>query len=408
MKILYFHQHFSTPLGSTAIRSYQMAQKLIARGHEVTMICGSYAGGDTGLKGPFKNNKRIGVVDGIKVIELKLHYSNDDGFIRRTLVFLAFAAQSIFLALRNDYDLLFATSTPLTAGIPGIFSTWMRHKPFVFEVRDLWPELPKEMGVIKNPVILGLMNVLEWTTYKSAAALIALAPGIADGICKRGISRGKVTIIPNGCDLKIFGNKDIEPWRPKGVSKDDFIAVFTGTHGIANGLDAVLDAAAELKKRGNNHIKIILIGQGKLKSALVKRAQKENLTNVIFLNPVDKGKLAGLLAASDLGMQILANVPAFYYGTSPNKFFDYIAAGLPVLNNYPGWIANLIEEHRCGFVVEPDNPTAFADALEGAARNKEQLKKMGNAARKLAEDKFDRDMLSDQFVDWLENHSRVC
>jgi len=408
MKVLYFHQHFSTPLGSTAIRSYQMAQKLIARGHEVTLVCGSYAGGDTGLQGPFVKKKRRGRVNGINVIELSLQYSNNDNFIKRSFTFLTFSLRSIIFALAEDYDLVFATSTPLTAGIPGIFAKWIRNKPFIFEVRDLWPELPKEMGVITNPLVLGLMSALEWITYKSAKALIALAPGIAEGICRRGIPPEKVATIPNGCDLDIFGNKNIQPWRPKGVLPQDIMAIFTGTHGIANGLDAVLNAAAELKKRKNNFIKFVLIGQGKLKPTLMERAQREDLTNIIFLDPVNKTKLAGLLAASDIGMQILANVPAFYYGTSPNKFFDYIAAGLPVLNNYPGWLADLIKEHKCGFVVEPDNPIAFANALEYAHEHRDILKRMGKAARKLAETKFDRDKLSDQFVHWLEYHCKKC
>src|SRR5690606_6162994 len=131
-------------------------------------------------------------------------------------------------------------------------------------------------------------------------------------------------------------------------------------HGIANGLNAVLDAAAELKRRGRDDIRLVLVGQGKLKPALQARAQREKLHNVVFCDPVEKPRLAGLLAAADLGMQVLANVPAFYNGTSPNKFFDYVASGLPVLINYPGWLADIITEVDCGYVVPPDDPAAFA------------------------------------------------
>ena len=400
MKVIYFHQHFSTPKGSAGIRSYEMARRLLARGHQVTMVCGSYGGGETGLAQPFENGSRRGTVDGIDIIEFDLAYSNVDGFLKRGMTFVKFALRSIGLAFSEKYDVLFATTTPLTAGIPGIVARWLRGKPFVFEVRDLWPELPRAMGVIRNPLVLRAMGVLEWASYRSAHRLVGLSPGIVDGIAHRGVSRDLITSVPNGCDLGIFA-AEVEAWRPAQVRPTDLMAVFAGTHGMANGLDAVLDAAAELKRRGRDDIKLLLIGQGKLKAGLQARAAREGLDNVVFHDPVNKTKLAGLMAATDLGLQVLANVPAFYYGTSPNKFFDYIAAGLPVLNNYPGWLAEMITEQRCGFAVTPDSPTAFADALEQAAADRTALKAMGQRGRSLAEAQFDRTKLADLWVDWV-------
>lgn len=387
------------------IRSYEIAQRLIARGHQVTMVCGSYGGGETGLEQPFVKGKRRGTVDGIDIIEFDLAYSNNDDFLKRVFTFAKFSLRSIGLVFSEKYDLLFATTTPLTAGIPGIFARWLRRKPFVFEVRDLWPELPKAMGVITNPVVLGAMSLLEWASYRSAHRCIGLSPGIVEGIAARGVAKKRIELVPNGCDLTIFAAEQT-PWRPESVKPDDLMAVFTGTHGMANGLDAVLDAASELKKRNRTDIKLVLVGQGKLKPQLVERAKQEELANVIFQAPVSKSRLAGLMASADLGLQILANVPAFYYGTSPNKFFDYIAAGLPVLNNYPGWLAGMIKEHGCGFAIEPEHPQAFADALEQAANNREQLVEMGINGRRLAEKEFDRAKLSNRFVDWLEGAAK--
>lgn len=400
MKLLYFHQHFSTPKGSAGIRSYAMAQALIKNGHQVTMVCGSFGGGQTGLTEPFSKGVRRGVVDDINIIEFELPYSNSMSFLQRVKVFLSFATKSIKVALTEQYDVVFATTTPLTAGIPGIAAKWLKRKPFVFEVRDLWPELPKAMGVITNPVILFLMSVLEWVSYRSADRLIGLSPGIVQGITKRGVTSEKVTLIPNGCDLNIFAGEH-QAWRPSQVSESDLMAIFTGTHGYANGLDAVIDAALELKQRQRDDIKIVLIGDGVLKEKLIARASENELSNVVFHDPVNKEKLAGLMASADLGLQLLANVPAFYYGTSPNKFFDYIAAGLPVLNNYPGWLAEMIEEKQCGFAVPPESPKLLANALEQAADNREELKNMGVRAQELAREKFDRDMLSQQFSDWV-------
>lgn len=407
VKVLYFHQHFVTPKGAGAIRSYAMARKLTERGHSVTMVCGSAQGGTTGLTGEFIKGQRRGLVDGIDVLELNLGYSNSDGFAKRIKTFLGFAFRSVKVAMTEKYDLVFATTTPLTAGIPGIMARWLRGKPFVFEVRDLWPELPKAMGVIRNPVLLWAMGVLEWASYRSAHRVVGLSPGIVEGIRKRGVSADRITIIPNGCDLDIFATDVVEPWRPEEVADTDLMAIFAGTHGMANGLDTVMDTAAELKRRGRSDIKLLLIGNGKLKPTLQERAGREGLDNVIFHDPVIKTRLAGLMQSTDVGMQILANVPAFYYGTSPNKFFDYIAAGLPVLNNYPGWLAGMIEKEQCGYAVPPADPSAFADALESAAANREMLKVMGANSRALAEREFDRDKLSDHWVEWLEGTLRM-
>jgi glycosyltransferase involved in cell wall biosynthesis len=402
MKILYLCQHFSTPAGSIGQRPFEMARRLLLSGHQVTLICGSYAGANTGLEHlPFKKGMRRGNVCDIDLIEFDLKYSNHDNFLTRSLTFLKFVLRSTKYALRMSYDLVFATSTPLTIAIPAILARWLRRKPFVFEVRDLWPELPKAMGVITNPCILYGLGILEYLGYHSANYVIGLSPGMVAGIAKRGIPSDRIKLISNGCDLALF--EDVSPsMRPEGVNEKDLMVIYTGTHGLANGLDAILDAALELKKRGINHIKLILIGQGKLKAQLQSRAAQEALDSIIFLAPLPKKQLANLMASADLGLQILADIPEFYNGTSPNKFFDYIAAGLPVLNNYPGWLAEKITEYNCGFVVPPKNPAAFVDALERASSEPLVLKEMGQRAKQLAKQEFDRNLLSKQWVEVLE------
>jgi len=336
MRILYFHQHFTIPSGSGGTRSYEMARHAVARGHQVTMVCGGNV--RSGLDLPeISSGLRRGEIDGIEVYQFMLPYSNQMSLVRRAGVFLKFALHSTRLALRLDYDLLFATSTPLTAGIPGIAMKLFRwkKKKFVFEVRDLWPELPKAMGVVRNPLVLWGMSVLEWASYRAADGCVGLAPGIVEGIRRRARKSLPTAMVPNGCDVGLFAPGRREDLELPGVEPDDFVAVFTGAHGTANGLDAVLNAASALKKRGEMRIKLVLIGDGKLKPALRERAERENLGNVVFLDLMPKKRLAKLLGSVDCGMQILANVPAFYFGTSPNKFFDYISAGRPVLINCP-------------------------------------------------------------------------
>lgn len=400
MKVIYFAEHFYTPSMGGGVRPYQMAKRLIQKGHQVTMVCG----GDhekLGLAATSKKNVYRGTIDGIEVIQISIPYSNKDSISKRAFIFLKFAWKAMGYALREDYDLLFATSTPLTDGLPGIVAKWFRRKKFVFEVRDLWPELPKALGM-KNPIFLWGMSVLEKRSYHAADGCIGLSPGICEGIRRRSQKGKPIAMVPNGCDLDLFFPREDKPNVIPGVKSTDTVAVFTGAHGIANGLDAVLDMAAVLKNRQRKDIKIVFVGEGKVKASLQDRAKNESLDNCIFLGQMPKKELNDVMARADIGLMVLANVPAFYYGTSPNKFFDYIASGLPIVNNYPGWLADMINKNNCGLAVEPEKPELFADALETLSADPEMRKEYGRNGRSLAEREFARDLLGGQFVDFLE------
>lgn len=365
------------------------------------MVCGRLDLGNLHLPFDQRHGWYRGDVEGIDVIALPLSYSNKDGIARRLKVFARFAFKSALIAMREDYDLIFATSTPLTAAIPGILARWLRGKPFVFEVRDLWPELPRAMGM-RNPILLGGMWVIEGLAYRSSRGCIALAPGIQLGIERRSANGHPIALVPNGCDLDLFHPSHRGPISVPGINPGDFVAGFTGAHGRANGLDAVLDAAVILKERGSVGIKILLVGDGSEKSHLQERARVGRLDNVVFLPPMPKRKLAALTASLGCGLMTLDNIPAFYRGTSPNKFFDYIAAGIPVVNNYPGWLADMISDNGCGVVVKPDDPGALATALERLAANPQETSYMGIKSRALAEKSFDRRRLAALFAESLE------
>ena len=404
MRVLYFHQHFATPRGAAGTRSYEFARALLARGHQVTMVCGAHA--QSGLTLPYDEARgwHRGEVDGIDVISLPLAYSNRDSLLRRGWTFLRFALRSVRLALELDGDLVFATSTPITAVIPGLAAKWLRGKPFVFEVRDLWPELPRALG-LRDPFVLVGMSLLEFLGYRSADACVGLSPGIVDGIRSRADERLPVAMIPNGCDLGLFHPSKRARLALPGIGPDDFVAGFTGAHGVANGLDALLDVAEELKRRGDRRVKLVFIGDGKEKERLVAKTTELGLTNCLFFPPVPKAELGAITASLDCGLMVLKDVPAFYRGTSPNKFFDYLAAGIPVVNNYPGWLAGLITDHRCGIVVPTGNAAAFADALQRLAANAVERRAMGAAARSLAEKEFARPLLAERFIAALEAHA---
>ena len=397
MRVLYLHQYFCLPSQAGGLRSYEMAQQLIKRGHQVTMVC---AERNLGLPPTKKDNITRGEVDGIDVIAVKVSDPLKTSLIKRAKSFISFSWQCVKIAMKEDYDVLFATSTPLTIGIPGIIAKLFRRKKFIFEVRDLWPELPKALGVT-NPIWIWGMSIVEWMSYHSANGCIGLSPGICEGIKKRSQKNKPIVMVPNGCDLDIFKPSLKTKLSLDGIEEKDKVAIFTGSHGIANGLDAVLDAAKIVNERGRRDIKFAFIGFGIMKEHLQERVKNEHIENCLFYKPIPMVELAGITASATVGLMVLKNVPAFYYGTSPNKFFDYISSGLPVINNYPGWLADMIKENKCGVVVEPDNAQAFADAIIDVVDNA-PLEEYSRNARVFAEREFDRELLGKKFVDFFE------
>ena len=286
---------------------------------------------------------------------------------------------------------------------------WLRGTPFVFEVRDLWPELPRAMGVVRNPLVLAALSGLEWLSYHSADACIGLAPGICEGIAERGVASERILSIPNACDLDLFQplpqgeTKQPELIADLSLPPESFVAAFTGAHGLCNGLDAVLDTASVLKEWGRHDIHLLFIGDGRCKPSLEQRAANESLDNCYFMPPIPKSELAQILSKSvHAGLMVLEDVPAFYRGTSPNKFFDYLACGLPVINNYPGWLSEIISEENVGIAVPPRSPEEFAKALVVIADDPALRASLGSNARALAENSFSRRLLAQRWCDFVE------
>ena len=406
------HQYFSTQNGSGSSRSYNFAKGLAKLGHSVKIICFKGSRENTGLKNNFKNGWRTGFTEGIEIIEFDIPYSNYDSILIRSFKFLFFSLKALRFIFFADVDLILASSTPLTISLPAIAARWFKGIPYIFEVRDLWPELPVAMGVIKNPILIKILSLLEWLSYKSSIACVGLSPGICQGIIKRGVKPENVSFIPNFCDEKIFKplEKDTlkKPELINGLSqrfdRDDFIAVYAGAHGLANGLDSVIDAAIQIEKKGYSKIKILFIGDGKLKPRLKKRVKDIGLKNCFFLGLVPKIELAKILKNSvHVGLMVLSNYPEFYKGTSPNKFFDYLACGLPIINNYPGWLAEIIEDNNCGLIVEPQDPHSFADAIIKLSKDDALLRKLGENSFKISKNKFSKNNASKKFIELLEN-----
>ncbi|MDJ0387664.1 glycosyltransferase family 4 protein [Roseomonas sp. E05] len=400
MRILYLHQHYSAPNGATATRSHAFATALLARGHQVTMACGRYEGAATGLAGEFHSGRREGRLRGLRIVEFDIPCGNAQGFAARSLAFARYAARASRLALAEDWDLVIASSTPLTVTLPALLAQRVKGTPFLYEMRDPWPELPRAMGGVPGWALAG-MEVMANAACRQARAVVALSEGMAATALARGAPRDRVHVVPNGCDLDLFGPQ-VSPWRPAEAAPWEMLAVYAGAHGRANGLDQMLDAAAVLRAANEHRIRILLVGEGSEKPRLRSEAAARGLHNVSFLPPLPKRQLASLLAGAQVGLQCLAPVPEFAELTAPNKLMDYLAAGLPVVSNLPGRAARLLAEGPCGIATAPGDAAALAEALLKMADNPLQRGAMGRAAREQAVRRWDRRLLAGQFIEVVE------
>jgi glycosyltransferase involved in cell wall biosynthesis len=388
MHVLYIHQYFTTPEEGGGTRSYEFARSLVKRGHRVTILTGSK------LNDPLANGKKKTdeYIEGVHVIYLKTPYSTYMPFKKRLYSFMGFSIHSILAGIRiKRYDLIFATSTPLTVAIPGIILSFLRRVPMVFEVRDLWPEVPIQMGVIKNLLLIKLLRWFEAFTYRHSNHIIALSPGMVKGILKYGIKEEKVTMIPNFCNLDFF-----KPGKPNNrllknlEHKNDSVIAYSGAISYANNVELIIDTAEKLQEIGNPVI-FVIAGDGILKPKLEKLAKVKKLKNVIFLGKINKYEVVELYRKAIACLVLFKNLPILSTN-SPNKFFDAISTGKPIITNMGGWIGSLVENYKIGFSLENDNPRAIIEAVEKlTSMNKNQLEEIGKNARKLAEEKFNRE-----------------
>lgn len=401
MHVLYLHQYFCTRGGSTGARSYEFARRLVRKGHAVTMITSGIDSVD-GLGVP-AGRKFIEIpFEGINVVPIRAAYNNPligtgMGGVTRMRHFLKFArlAARVGQQLQRP-DVVFASHTPLTIGIAG--SRLARHfdVPFVFEVRDLWPEALVRLGVLKNRWVIAWMRRLERRLYAAADHIVALSEGMKAGIVDAGVEPERVTVITNGCDLDLFRpDLDGSAARQSLNLGDRFTAIYFGAMGVANGLNYVLDAAAILKQRGRGDIAILLQGDGGQRAALQQRVRDEQLDNVLFNPPVPREEVARIVAACNACLVVIRpsdDDPTW----SPNKMFDAFSAGKPVLINVPGSLGRLVVENGCGSFVDPYKPAELADALIMYADHPELSRQAGAAGRQLAEREFSREELVDR------------
>jgi len=393
MKVLYIHQYFVTPEEHGTSRSYWFAKKLVEEGFQVTMITST---------NEFKHKKaEITDIEGVHVIYLKNNYSQYFSKTRKVYSFISFVIRAIKQALKEkNVDLVFATSTPLTVGFIALVLKWVKRWKYVFEVRDLWPEFPIQVGAIKNPLLIRVLRKLERTIYKKAEHVIALSPGMAEGVLDCGISESKVTIITNMSKGDLFYPRERtnEQFLKYGIDKTKFNVAHVGAMGVANGLDSVIQTARFLQdEKQDETINFIIAGDGATLPYLKQEVKKLKLNNVKFIGEYNTYETSEILNCCDMSLVSFKNLPILYTN-SPNKLFDSLSAGKPIVVNSAGWTKDLVENYNCGFYVNPEDPSDLANKLLVVSKDETRLKEYARNSRRISLEKFDKSILTCKFI----------
>ncbi|MBL7771366.1 MAG: glycosyltransferase family 4 protein [Chitinophagaceae bacterium] len=394
MKILYFYQYFSTPKGSWGTRVYEFAGEWVKQGHEVTVVTSVYAKSDIQAKGLLDTQ----YFDGIQVKIINVTIDNRQGFLKRIWSFIQYALLSSWYALTLSADVVIASSGPITVGLPGLLARYLRKRPLVFETRDLWPDGAIELGILKNKWMIRGAKAFERRCYKASSLIVALSSGMKKHI-QLHHAHPNVIDVTNAANIELFATP--KAFDGRGVLQQKKYAIYTGNIGAVNNSWWLLHAAHELSKQGRDDIHVVLIGEGQQREALEAEAATLHLKNFIRWGLMPKEELVSFVQHALVSLVPLKGTPVLDT-SSPNKFFESLAAGVPVIQNTQGWMKTFLEEHRIGYTVDPNNPKALADVLIELSNQPTEWQEMGERAKHIAAKEFDKTFLANKMLDALK------
>lgn len=396
MKILVLHQFFNTPTVGGALRSYYLAHALAEKGIDVVVVT---THNETIIK---KNT-----TEGIEIHYLPVDYNNRYGFFKRVYSFWLFVWHIVKYAGKfRDADVVYAISTPLTTGLAALWIKFRYNIPYYFEVGDLWPEAPVQMGFIKNPVLRAILYKLEKLIYKKSIAVVALSEPIQEAIEKTTPGK-KVYQVPNMADTDFYRPEIKRPEVEQrfGV-KDKFVVSYIGTLGLANGLEYMVHCAERAQAETLN-LHFLICGDGKMHDDLQRMIDQKKLTNISLTGFLNREAVRDVLDVTDAVMVSYKHLPVLETG-SPNKYFDGQAAGKLIVINFGGWIKNELLLHNCGIAVDPKNPDDFIRQIKPFIVDPERLRNYQQNARKLAETTYSRKKVGDRFAKiFIEPHGYI-
>ena len=395
LKILFLTDNFPPEVNAPATRTYEHCKEWVKRGVDVTVITG-FPNFPTGKVFDGYKNKlyQKEIIDGIKVVRVWTYITANKGFLKRTLDYFSFAVSSFFAGLFVKADIIIATS-------PQFFTTWsaytlskLKRKPWVFELRDLWPESIIAVGALKNKKIIDFLEKIELFLYKDADLIIPVTESFKENLIDRGISEDKIFVIPNGANLELFKERKKDKALLKKLGLENkFIVGYIGTHGMAHGLDFILKS---IKKLEDSSIHFLFIGEGAEKENLLRLYKKLKLSNVTFLDPVPKGDVPKYLSVIDVSLVPLRKSNTFKT-VIPSKIFESAAMGKPILLGVDGEARKIIEKYNAGLFFEPENKDEFIKKLSLLKNNKDLYNKLKDGCKTLAND-FKRERLAEKML----------
>jgi glycosyltransferase involved in cell wall biosynthesis len=403
MHILLIHQAFADLDEPGGTRHYELARCLARRGHKETIIASpvSYLTGAS-HRLPSASEKREREPEGVRVIRVYTYQALHKSFIHRIFSFFTFMTSSFFAGLGvKNVDLVWGTSPPIFQGGTAWLLARLKRVPFLFEVRDLWPTFAIAVGVLKNQTLIKMSLWLEHFLYGHADQVVVNSPGYVAHVS--GLGARRVELVPNGADPQMFNPADQgASFRSANRLAGKFVVLYAGAHGMSNDLGVALEAAKLLRDTpATGDVVVAFLGDGKEKPDLQKQAAEMGLTNVLFLPPIPKAEVAAALAGADACLAILKPIEA-YKTTYPNKVFDYMAAGRPVVLAIDGVIRQVVEAAHCGVFAQPGDPVALAHVIQRLAADKPASRQMGLAGRKYLEQNFNRSAMAEKLAGIME------
>ncbi len=393
MRVLYLSQYFPPEVGATQTRAHEMARGLVQAGHQVTMIA-ELPNHPHGVIPPEHRGKLFerAVLDDIDVIRVWVWASPVKTFRSRIAFYLSYMVMAILAGLllaRGRFDALYATSPPLFVGGAALAVSFLRRIPLFFEVRDLWPESAVALGELSNPRAIRLAERLEWACYHRARHVVVVTEGIRRRLMERGLDAAKISLIPNGANTELF---QPQPGTAAALRQElglegCFVALYAGIHGIAQGLETLLQAAALLKDVPA--IRFLFVGEGPTKADLLAKAQQMELTNVVFHREVARAQMPTFLSLAQVSIVPLRKLELFQ-GALPSKMFDAWACACPTLITIPGEARAVLEEAQAGVWVAPEDSALLAQAIQRMAADPSQLARMGENGRRFVVERYSR------------------
>jgi len=396
MKILYFYQYFTTPKGSYGTRVYEFTKEWVKQGHQVTVVSSVYYKSDLRAT-QFIDNR---IIEGVNVKLINIFIDNKQSLLLRLWKFVQYGLMSGYYAITLPADVVIASSGPLTIAIPAFVARYIRGRRLVFEVRDLWPQGAIELGLIRNKWIQKIAYFLEAQCYRASHEIVTLSQGMTNDITSR-FNFNNLTTVTNSANLELFKPEiDLEFKRQNG-----YYAVYTGNIGVVNNSFWLVEAARCLKLKGRSDLKIVLIGDGQQRDEILEVKKNEKLDGLIVLDLMPKHDVVKHISNAMVSLVPLKGSPILDT-SSPNKFFESLACGVPVIQNTQGWMKDFLLEHNVGYTLRHDDANALADLLIHLSNQPSEIMQIGKRARQLAEEFFDKTKLASKMLSALERASK--